>query len=207
MDIYRTADISDVSNYINWQESMAIVERDTPQEAAHFFQMLMQQVSFGIAGIVNQETAAADIRAILQYEIPAQLQAHPFYEYWVLDMAEVCKQFCVMYGSSDAGFWLGSKRGCRRYHVDRVKLRVLVTYAGKGTEYLPDEAADRRAFETGEPNEKILKDPAAVRFIDAWDVAVFRGGAKGVLHRTPDAALEGSSILMRLDDSSFWRNA
>lgn len=207
MDIYRTAEFGNLTNFINWQESMAIVERIAPQEAAHFFQALMQQVSFGVAGIVNQDTAAADIKAILQYEIPVQLQTHPFYEHWVLDMAEICKQFCVMYQSSDIGFWLGSKRGCRRYHVDRVKLRALVTYAGKGTEYLPDEAADRRAFETGEPNEKILKDPVAIRFVNVWDVAVFRGGAKGVLHRTPDAALQGSSILMRLDEASFWRNA
>lgn len=207
MDIYKTAEISNVSNFINWQETMAIVEREVPQGAAHFFQALMQQVSFGIAGIVRQENAAADIRGTLLHQIPKQLQNHPFYEYWVSDMAEVCEHFCIMYGSDAVGFWLGSKRGCRRYHVDRVKLRALVTYAGKGTEYLPDEAADRRAFETGEPNEKILKDPSAVRFINAWDVAVFRGGTHGVLHRTPDAALEGPSILMRLDDPSFWRNA
>ena len=83
---------------------------------------------------------------------------------------------------------------------------MLVTYAGKGTEWLPDEAADREAFLSGEPNEKIIKDPSALQFINQWDVAVFRGGPEGVLHRTPDAALNGSSILMKLDHPSFLEN-
>ena len=69
---------------------------------------------------------------------------------------------------------------------------------------MPDEAADRKAFAAGAPNEKIVKDPSAVRFLSTWDVAVFRGGPKGLLHRTPDAALNGPSILLRLDHPSFW---
>jgi len=34
----------------------------------------------------------------------------------------------------------------------------------------------------------------------------FRGGPKGILHRTPDDALNGASILMRLDREDFWEN-
>ena len=42
-----------------------------------------------------------------------------------------------------------------------------------------------------------------------WDIAIFKGNkfsgnAKGILHRTPDAALNSPSLLMRLDDSSFF---
>ncbi len=55
-------------------------------------------------------------------------------------------------------------------------------------------------------NEFILKDPSARQFVGLWDIAVFRGGPKGVLHRTPDSALNGPSILMRLDREDFWNN-
>ena len=45
---------------------------------------------------------------------------------------------------------------------------------------------------------------SARKFINKWDIAVFRGGKNGILHRTPDSALQNqSSILMRLDNSSF----
>tara|TARA_B100000989_G_C19481822_1_gene445520 strand:+ start:910 stop:1029 length:120 start_codon:yes stop_codon:yes gene_type:complete len=36
---------------------------------------------------------------------------------------------------------------------------MLITYAGKGTEWLLDKVADRRAFANGEPNEMIVRDP------------------------------------------------
>ena len=91
------------------------------------------------------------------------------------------------------------KVGSARYHVDNVPYRLLVTYAGKGTEWLPEEASDRGAYARGEPNEKIIKDHSAKQFIEQWDVAIFRGGASGLLHRTPDPALQANSILMRLD--------
>ena len=110
-------------------------------------------------------------------------------------MANVCNIFCDLLGEDAIGFCLGTERGCRRYHIDNVPKRMLVTYAGKGTEWLPDEAADREAFLSGEPNEKIIKDPSALQFINQWDVAVFRGGPEGVLHRTPDAALNGPSTV------------
>ena len=88
--------------------------------------------------------------------------------------------------------------------MDKVPRRLLVTYAGQGTEWLPDDAADRTAFAKGEPNEKIITDATAKQFIGQWDVALFRGGSDGLLHRTPDEALNQFSILMRLDNKVFW---
>ena len=99
--------------------------------------------------------------------------------------------------------WIGSRRGCRRYHVDNVPRRLLVTYDGCGTEWLADDAADRDAFAKGEPNDKILKDPSGKKFMGEWDISIFRGGGTGLLHRTPDDALNGHSILMRLDNNEF----
>ena len=86
-----------------------------------------------------------------------------------------------------------------RYHVDNVPYRLLVTYAGKGTKWLPEDASDRGAYARGEPNENIVKDHSAKQFIEQWGVAIFRGGASGLLHRTPDPALQANSILVRLD--------
>ena len=42
--------------------------------------------------------------------------------------------------------------------------------------------------------------------MNAWDVAIFRGGKNGLLHRTPDIALDSPSILLRLDHETFWNN-
>ena len=119
-------------------------------------------------------------------------------------MSNMCKYFCDFLKIESVGFSLGTKRVCKRYHVDIVPMRLLVTYAGKGTECLPDEFVDRNAYENGLPNELILKDPSRSKFINTWDVAIFRGGYDGLLHRSPDAALNGTSIMMRLDHEYFW---
>lgn len=203
MSIFRAADLNTLPEFPKRKDQLAIVERQALEGADAFFQKLMH-VPFGIAGKVRKANAVSDIQEILEDEISADLQSDPFYQHWVSDMTEVCISFCDTQGNDAVAFWLGSERGCRRYHIDNVPLRALVTYAGTGTEYLPDEAADRRAFADGAPNENIIKDPSAIRFMKAWDVAVFRGGPQGLLHRTPDAALNGPSILMRLDHPSFW---
>ena len=112
--------------------------------------------------------------------------------------------FCTFLNTNKLSFWLGSARGCKRYHVDMVPFRLLVTYEGQGTEILPNYAANRNAFVEGKPNNKIVKDKSARKFINKWDIAIFKGGKNGILHRTPDSALKcHSSILMRLDDPSF----
>ena len=80
-------------------------------------------------------------------------------------MAKISGLFCNVANQNTIGVWVGSKRGCKRYHIDNVPYRLLVTYAGKGTEWLPDEASDRGAYARGEANENIIKDQSAERFI------------------------------------------
>ncbi|MCB9983613.1 MAG: DUF1826 domain-containing protein [Rhodospirillales bacterium] len=205
MSIFRAASLNELTGFRQRPEQLGILHRERPQEAESFFETLMQE-PFGVAGTVRKDHLESDIEALLDEALPPQIKSDPFYSRWVEDMAEVCGTFCNTQGTDAVGFWIGSERGCRRYHIDNVPMRLLVTYAGAGTEWLPDEAADRRAFANGEPNERIVKDPAAKQFMNVWDVSVFRGGPKGLLHRTPDATLSGPSILMRLDHPSFWEN-
>ena len=91
-------------------------------------------------------------------------------------------------------FFLTTRRGCARYHVDNVPLRLLVTYSGQGTEWIPDTAANRTAYISGAPNNEIIKDKSKRQFIANWNVSIFRGGSNGLLHRTPDTALKEPTI-------------
>ena len=121
-------------------------------------------------------------------------------------MTNLCKLFCLMEKRSYISYSISSHRGCRRCHIDNVPLILLMTYAGHGSEWLRDNFADKIAYKNGEPNEKIIKDISAKQFIGEWDISVFKGGPKGLLHRTPDSALNNNSILMRLDHAEFWEN-
>ena len=205
MNIYQSNKLQDLENFDEYSAQLGIIERSMPVGVNAFFQKLMRS-HFKFSGEVSKDAAFLDIRNILNKEFSQEIKAELLYDEWLEDMADVCKTFCELEKIEAVSFQLGTQRACRRYHIDNVPKRMLVTYAGKGTEWLPDEAADREAFLSGEPNEKIIKDPSALQFINQWDVAVFRGGPEGVLHRTPDAALNGPSILMKLDHPEFLKN-
>ncbi len=192
-----------IKDFKNKTEQMGVLCRNTPEGSDNFFSRLCS-VPFSISGFVNETSAKKDINELIKNEIKQKIALCSFYNTWLEDMSEICKMFCAFKAKQRISFWLGSERGCKRFHIDMVDYRLLVTYAGKGTEILPDLAADRTAFLEGKPNDKIIKDKSSVTYINKWDISIFRGGEKGILHRTPDSALkETSSILMRLDDSSF----
>ncbi|MCS6899760.1 MAG: DUF1826 domain-containing protein [Myxococcales bacterium] len=92
---------------------------------------------------------------------------------------------------------------CKKFHVDYVMLRLLVTYAGPGTELAPDEIVNRQALEAPacchlEANEAILRDASRVIHARAGDVVVLKGNAwpgnegLGAVHRSPP--VEGRNL-------------
>jgi len=203
MSVLKTDTLKDLKKFPEKKALLGLLPRKAPKEAELFFEKVMQ-LPFAKFGTVTKNNAVEDILKIIGDGIQDQYKSDPFFDYWINDMADVSKLFCEVQQKPSIGFWLGTQRGCRRYHVDNVPLRMLVTYAGTGTEWLPDFAADRQAFLDGERNEQILKDPSALQYMDKWDIAIFKGGPKGLLHRTPDDAMSKPSILMRLDHASFW---
>lgn len=203
--LYDAADMAALLRLPAQPEQLGRLRRDALADVQPFLALLAQQ-SFSIAGRVSLKTLAADLQANLGEVCEPSLLTSAAVQAWIADMADISTHFAGMLGTSDIGFCIGTHRGCRRYHLDRVPYRLLVTYHGTGTEWIPNSAADFAAYENGAPNEQILRDPSAVQFLDPWDVAIFRGVPHGLLHRSPDDALHGGSLLMRLDDPRFWED-
>lgn len=186
-------------------DQIAVLKRKVPTGFNLFFKKLYES-PFSVFGAISKKNAKADIHKLLKSKIAKNILCDEYYRNWLVDMSNVCKIFCTFQGEESISFWLGSSRGCRRYHVDMVPYRLLVTYDGQGTEILPNEAADRNAFIKGKSNDEIVINKFATSFLDKWDIALFRGGKDGILHRTPESASSKSnSILMRLDGLSFFK--
>jgi hypothetical protein len=94
---------------------------------------------------------------------------------------------------------------CRKFHIDGYNLRLFTTYNGNGTEWLPEEATNRKAF--GTTNERIVKDDSKVQRMDPFEVGILKGevpggnnGNKGIVHRSPEIEKEGKKrIILRVD--------
>mmetsp|Transcript_5652 Transcript_5652/g.8336 ORF Transcript_5652/g.8336 Transcript_5652/m.8336 type:complete len:298 (-) Transcript_5652:14-907(-) len=200
--IFVSEKLNELKDFPDGKDHLGIINRETPVGSRAFFRKLFKRTTFDEAqGKVCKIHAKSDIRRIVEKNIPKVLRKQPFYEIWLSDMADVCKTFCDALKSEAITFWVGSDRGCVRYHVDWVPYRMLVTYHGRGTELLPDGVTDRKAFLSLESDQ--IVDPKARKFLQPWDVALFRGGPDGVVHRTPDAALDAPTVLMRLDRKEF----
>ena len=85
---------------------------------------------------------------------------------------------------------------CRKFHVDHLRLRLLCTYRGPGTEWVDDADVDRNGFDLDDHdaeavNARIVRSPDAVRRAHAGDVVLLKGetwpgnGGRGAVHRSP----------------------
>ena len=205
MSFLKIDDIEKISEFSKQDYQLIEIERKNMNNSDSFFREIMYE-PFRVIGKISKKNSSEDIKRTLRDIIPLSSQTNSFYKTWVSDMSEICQIFCDTLNSKSVSFCLGTERGCSRYHIDNVPMRLLVTYMGQGTEWLPNEIANRAAFEEGLPNEKIVKDSSKIKSIKTFNVAIFRGGAAGLLHRTPDSALKNPSILLRLDHESFWDN-
>ena len=94
---------------------------------------------------------------------------------------------------------------CTKFHTDGFPLRLFTTYAGMGTEWLPEAAVNRKAL--GTKNEDIIKDSAMIQRIETGHVSILKGEApgqsrhvKGIVHRSPEITNLGQKrIILRVD--------
>ena len=202
MSFVEKIDLDNILNTSKTKSYLTISERNAPIEFDDFFKKIINK-PFNINGKVFKKNSVNDIKDILEDKISNEIKNSIHYNYWINDMAQMSSIFCDIMGSNDISFSLGTSRGCSRYHIDNVPMRLLVTYYGQGTEWLPIDNADYGAYSKGKDNENILKNPKKRMYHKPWHISNFKGGSDGILHRTPDSALKSPSLLMRLDHSTF----
>ena len=129
----------------------------------------------------------------------------------VADIYSLCEMFAELVCADELMISLESPDDatCPRFHVDRVGIRMLVTYLGPGTELLSQDQVDRKWLgEAGhglvDEESGLLLPGAQVQQVSAFDVVLLKGeawpGAEnfGAVHRSPDP-LGQRRVLLRID--------
>jgi len=130
------------------------------------------------------------------------------------DIASLVRAFGALLQRRHLHASLGVVRhdACRKLHADHVTVRLLCTYAGRGTEWVPNEDAVRANlgridvdFDTA--NRSVLRRPDALRRCEAGDVILLKGDAfqgnrgRGAVHRSPPIEADGlSRLVFKLDE-------
>jgi len=196
-----------IDNFYKDDLYLNILDREKPYKSNEFFRTLISE-AFELNFNIKKANAFEDIKYHLNEELLKRVQDQVFYYKWIKDMSEICILYSDIINKNNLNFSLKTSRGCKRYHIDNVPVRLLVTYFGIGTEWLPRDACDYSAYYNGESNEKIIKIKNRSKFIKPWSIAIFKGqkfkgGTEAILHRTPNEALNNKSLLMCLDSESL----
>jgi hypothetical protein len=99
---------------------------------------------------------------------------------------------------------------CPKFHVDRVACRLITSYVGVGTEWLPHHIADRSKLGAAskgidDANSGLYPSPNAIQRINTGEVALLKGESwegnegAGLIHRSPALFQGQQRLLLTLD--------
>ncbi len=92
---------------------------------------------------------------------------------------------------------------CPLFHVDYVQMRLICTYIGQGTLWVPNADVNRNHLGCGR-NDHLIRSMDAVRQAENFDVLIMKGEANesdpknGLIHKSPDTKGE-PRLFLRMD--------
>jgi|TARA_B110000902_G_scaffold261158_1_gene335411 hypothetical protein len=128
------------------------------------------------------------------------------------NIAELVDIFCCLFDLDEAGLRLIAldRAMCPRFHVDKVLCRLVTTYQGSATEWLPHNIIDRSKLGHGNGGKSdeqsgLFSKQDDIQQLKLGDVALLKGEAwkgnegAGLVHRSPSMAVGEQRLLLSLD--------
>ncbi|CAM2989255.1 MULTISPECIES: DUF1826 domain-containing protein [Vibrio] len=128
------------------------------------------------------------------------------------NIVQLVDMFCCLFELEQVGLRLATLGGamCPRFHVDQVPCRLVTTYHGVATDWLPNHVLDRSKLghgSNGQPDcsSGLYREESDVQQLSCGDVALLKGGrwegneATGLVHRSPSIESDQPRLLMTLD--------
>lgn len=128
------------------------------------------------------------------------------------DIAQLVDMFCCLFELKRTGLRLTAldKAMCPRFHVDRIPCRLVTTYQGTATQWLPHEHVDRSKLgrgNLGKPDEQsgFYNKSSNIQQLNPGDVALLKGELwegnenAGLVHRSPKLNDGQNRLLLTLD--------
>ncbi len=183
--------------------NMAVWQRAPATDVTKESQRLCSQ-SFSGCRVIVSEVQLTELNTLLPV-----LDALPSLR---TDIQLLAEMFCCLFGLDAVGIRLVPLRTamCPKFHVDRIPCRLVTSYFGAGTEWLPHSQIDRNRLGGGngglpDAESGVYKTADAIRTLGTGDVALLKGelwhgneGA-GLVHRSPVIETGQTRLLLTLD--------
>ena len=205
-------DISKISNIFNREINISIWKRNLNSNILHASEILLLKNSdLQFSELVNKNFSID----FLVDKIGADKKLISFYE----DIQYLTKLFCELFDIKDA--WLRidaiDKPMCPRFHADHLKCRLVTTYYGPGTQWLPNNLVNRNKL--GHGNNGLADDISGlfskksdIENLDVGDIGLLKGEAwvnnegLGLVHRSPHADSNYKRLYVTIDFGALYRS-
>jgi hypothetical protein len=128
------------------------------------------------------------------------------------DIALLVEMFCYLFELKQAGMRLKvlDKAMCPKFHVDKVPCRLVTTYQGIATQWLPHELVDQTKLGWGcnglpDSESGLYQRKSDIQQLDCGDVALIKGTLwkgnenAGLVHRSPELIANEKRLILTLD--------
>jgi hypothetical protein len=198
---------ADLSRIYEDGVNLCLIERRLPPTIEQFVYQALQD-----AGSIEISQPIDPIKFDFGRLWPKAAQL-PGYQDWLADVEMLVSAFCELFDCREAGLRLRTLENamCPRFHIDRVPARMICSYGGIGTEWLPEYALNRRKLGIGgcglpDAESGLITDATAIRQMPAYAVSLMKGEnwegneGHGLVHRSPKpTAVQPRRLLLTLD--------
>ena len=131
------------------------------------------------------------------------------------DIADLAYQLAALLDCRhlDAQLYTQRTDGCRKIHSDNVPLRIMCTYAGPGTDWLPESDLVRENLGPSEldaeiANRRVIREGSRLQRCDIGDILLLKGerypgnSGRGAAHRSPPLEADGATrLVLKIDQA------
>ena len=207
--LYRQAQIhqqpSSLSDIYQENVQLSVWQRQLESNIQQAAQAVVEQRS------VLQLSSRVTVNNV-ERKLTDELGSQPLLTPLQQDIAHLVNLFCCLFNLSDVGLRLSilNDTMCPRFHVDRVPCRLITTYHGIATQWLPHHRVDRSKLGAGNQGlgdsaSGIYQNPQHIESFKTGDVALLKGESwdgnvgGGIVHRSPQTIPNQKRLLMTLD--------
>ena len=185
------------TNIVIWQRQLS------PSLKSSVEAFLQANTNFQSSLTVTSDTALSSVSQSLGENAPYELSEN---------IAFLVDMFCSSFELKRVGLRLTvlDRAMCPKFHVDNVPCRLITTFQGVATEWLPHESVNREKLgvgSQGKPDHEsgLYQNQGDIQQLNCGDVALLKGEMwqgnekAGLVHRSPQLPHDHLRLLLTLD--------
>ena len=178
-------------NVCGWQRKLS--------QSVYAYATLLAEQQIKVVREVSPEDVFCELNSLL----PDSQYKHAFLE----DVHLLSDMMCCIFDCKSVGLRLITldHAMCPKFHTDKISGRLICTYMGKGTQWLPHAAKDDLGSLNHTKAHTQMDNKHAILSAKQGDVLLLKGDAwpknegRGAIHRSPPNTLNQKRILLTLD--------